>query len=76
MAYKLNNKTPQEVIRVFDEIESKIGYTTFKKLFGCILTDQGREFLDFKSIGYSKKNNRRRTKYFIVIHHHHMKNQI
>ena len=64
MAYKLNNKTPQEVVRVFDEIESKIGYTTFKKLFGCILTDQGREFLDFKSIGYSKKNNRRRTKIF------------
>lgn len=64
MAYKLNNKTPQEVVRVFDEIESKIGYTTFKKLFGCILTDQGREFLDFKSICYSKKNNRRRTKIF------------
>ena len=36
MAYKLNNKTPQEVVRVFDEIEAKIGYSTFKKLFGCL----------------------------------------
>lgn len=32
MAYKLNNKTPQEVVRVFDEILAKIGYSIFKKL--------------------------------------------
>lgn len=64
MAYKLNNKTPQEVIRVFDYIESKIGYTPFKRLFGCLLTDQGSEFLKFNEICRSKKTNRRRTKIF------------
>lgn len=64
MAYKLNSKTPQEVIRVFDYIESKIGYIPFKRLFGCLLADRGSEFLKFKEICYSKKNSRKRTKIF------------
>ena len=64
MAYKLNNKTPQEVVRVFDEIEAKIGYSTFKKLFGCLLTDRGSEFLKVNEICYSKEKLRKRTKIF------------
>ncbi|MDK9581071.1 hypothetical protein QQA45_06135 [Sneathia sanguinegens] len=64
MAYKLNNKTPQEVVRVFDEIEVKIGYSTFKKLFGCLLTDRGSEFLKMNEICYRKEKLRKRTKIF------------
>lgn len=64
MAYKLNNKTPQEVVRVFDEIEAKIGYSTFKKLFGCLLSDRGSEFLKVNEICYSKEKLRKRTKIF------------
>lgn len=56
MAYKLNNKTSQEVVRVFDEIEAKIGYSTFKKLFGCLLTDRGSEFLKVNKYAIAKKN--------------------
>lgn len=33
MAYKLENKTAQEVLRVLDDIENKIGFSTFKKIF-------------------------------------------
>lgn len=64
MAYKLNNKTPQEVVRVFYEIEAKIGYSTFKKLFGCLLSDRGSEFLKVNEICYSKEKLRKRTKIF------------
>ncbi|MBE2989084.1 hypothetical protein IMK14_00175 [Sneathia sp. DSM 16630] len=64
MAYKLNNKTPQEVVRVFDEIEAKIGYSTFKKLFGYLLSDRGSEFLKVNEICYSKEKLRKRTKIF------------
>ncbi|CAM3102340.1 hypothetical protein [Streptobacillus ratti] len=31
MGYKLDNKSPQEVLRVLDSIESKIGFSNFKK---------------------------------------------
>ena len=64
MAYKLNNKTPQEVVRVFDEIEAKIGYSTFKKLFGYLLSDRGSEFLKVNEICDSKEKLRKRTKIF------------
>ena len=64
MAYKLKSKTAQEVVRVFDEIEAKIGYSTFKKLFGCLLADRGSEFLKVNEICYSKEKLRKRTKIF------------
>ncbi len=64
MAYKLEYKTPYEVIRVLDNIEAKIGYSMFKKLFGVILTDRGSEFLRYKEIETSKKTLKQRTKIF------------
>ncbi|WP_156683029.1 IS30 family transposase [Oceanivirga miroungae] len=64
MAYKLKYKTPYEVLRVLDDIENKIGYSMFKKLFGVILTDRGSEFLKFNEIEISKKTLKNRTKIF------------
>lgn len=64
LLYKLNNKTPKEVIRVLDSIESKIGLKMFRKLFGVILTDRGSEFLKYTEIEYSKKTLTERTKIF------------
>ncbi len=64
MAYKLEYKTPYEVIRVLDNIEAKIGFSMFKKLFGVILTDRGSEFLRYKEIETSKKRLKQRTKIF------------
>lgn len=30
LGFKLNSKTPQEVIKVFDNIEKNIGFTNFR----------------------------------------------
>ncbi|MBS9784504.1 MAG: IS30 family transposase [Oceanivirga sp.] len=64
MAYKIKHKTPYEIIKIFDSIESKIGYSMFKKIFGVILTDRGSEFLKYKEIETSKKTLKQRTKIF------------
>lgn len=43
LGFKLNSKTPQEVIKVFDNIEKNIGFTNFRKIFGIMLSDS-REY--------------------------------
>lgn len=64
LIYKLENKSPSEVIRVFDMLENKIGTNKFKKLFGILLTDRGSEFLKHKEIETSVKTKFNRTKIF------------
>ena len=60
LGFKLNSKTPQEVIKVFDNIEKNIGFTNFRKIFGIMLSDRGSEFLKYKEItrGYTTKSKR------------------
>ena len=60
LGFKLNSKTPKEVIKVFDNIEKNIVFTNFRKIFGIMLSDRGSEFLKYKEItrGYTTKNKR------------------
>ncbi|WP_156286199.1 IS30 family transposase [Oceanivirga salmonicida] len=65
LGYKIEYKTPQEVIRILDDIERKIGLRMFRKLFGVMITDRGSEFLRFNEICESiKSKTLRRTKIF------------
>ena len=60
LGYKVKSKEAY----VFDEIEAKIGIRAFRKLFGCILTDQGGEFQKNKELCTSKITLGIRTKIF------------
>ena len=60
LVYKVKSKEAY----VFDEIEAKIGIRAFRKLFGCILTDQGGEFQKNKELCTSKITLGIRTKIF------------
>ena len=64
LVYKVKSKEAY----VFDEIEAKIGIRAFRKLFGCILTDQGGEFQKNKELCTSKITLGIRTKIFYCHH--------
>lgn len=60
--FLINSQTSNEIKRVLDEIEYRIGLDNFRKIFGVILTDRGKEFLDPDSFelsidGVSKRTN-------------------
>ena len=63
LGYIIPSKAQEEVIKVFDTLEEKLGTNNFKKLFPAILTDRGNEFLDADRIEHSK-NGEQRTKIF------------
>ena len=48
--FKIKNKYPTSVAKVFDWIEKRIGHKNFKRLFGVLLADQGSEFLNHEII--------------------------
>lgn len=50
ISFIMNNKTIDEVIKVFDYLKKNLGTELFKKLFRVILTDNGSEFFDPDSI--------------------------
>ena len=50
LGFKLNSKTPQEVIKVFDNIEKNIGFTNFRKIFGIMLSDSREYTQNIKKI--------------------------
>lgn len=64
LIYKLNNKTPMEVVRVFDKLEKTLGIRNFKKLFSILIADRGSEFLKYEAIEKSIQTNGRRTRIF------------
>ncbi len=64
LAYKIEYKTPIEILKVFDDIETMIGFKNFKKPFEIILTDQGSEFLKRKILEKSKNCKLNRCKIF------------
>lgn len=50
LIFLLENKTTEEVIKIFDHLKNKLGIVLFRKLFRVILTDNGCEFFDPDSI--------------------------
>jgi len=56
LIFRLQSKTQAEVIRVIDRIEADYGAEKFKRVFASITSDNGGEFLDFKSIERSALN--------------------
>ena len=64
LIYLINSQTPTEVKRVLDDIESKIGINDFRRLFPCILTDRGKEFMDPLSFETSIDSKTKRTNIF------------
>lgn len=61
LVYLIDSQSSSEVKRVLDDIESKIGLDIFKRLFPCILTDRGKEFMDPVSFETSIDNKTKRT---------------
>ena len=57
LIYVLNEKTKEEVTRVFLEIRKSIGNELYKKLFPVILTDRGSEFCDPKPLEQDLQTN-------------------
>lgn len=49
----LNNKTMEEVTKVFDYLQTTIPLEIYKKLFQVILTDNGSEFFDVNGIEFN-----------------------
>lgn len=63
LVYLLESQTQAEVCKVFDSLESELGYDTFTKLFPLILTDNGSEFKDPNALETSI-NGGKRTRIF------------
>lgn len=63
LVFLLNDQTQEEVVRVFDELTALLGIELFKRLFPCILTDNGHEFT-FRERIECDENGEIRTKAF------------
>jgi len=63
LIYLLESQTQAEVIKVFDSLESALGYDVFSKLFHTIITDNGSEFKDPEALETSL-DGRKRTRIF------------
>jgi IS30 family transposase len=63
-ALLLPEKTSSAVTAALDGLEEILGLKLFKQLFGLILTDNGVEFSDFKTIERSAVSKRSRTKVY------------
>lgn len=59
--YKLKGKLQTEVVRILNQIENKLGFDTFKKIFKTITMDNGVEFLDTTGIEQSQLSFKKRT---------------
>ena len=64
LVFLLESKKTEHVISVFNQIEEKVGIENFKKLFPCILTDRGIEFVNAYGIEFSNETGEQRTKVF------------
>jgi len=64
LIYLLDEQTPKCVNQAFNNIEKEIGIDNFKKLFPCILTDRGTEFVDALSIEHSLTGEKRTSVFY------------
>ena len=62
----MKDKTPASTLKIFDQLESVLGITNFKKFFDVILTDNGSEFYDFASLekSFALKKKKRCSIYY------------
>ncbi|WP_242631604.1 IS30 family transposase [Sedimentibacter sp. zth1] len=58
LAFLMDNKTQQCVNNVFSMLVQRLGVKVFKRLFPVILTDNGSEFQDPKSIEYGQNKDK------------------
>lgn len=63
LAFLLDEKSQKCVKEVFDFLSSRLGTSTFQKLFPVILTDNGSEFQNPEDLEYDQ-NGEKRTKIF------------
>lgn len=59
LAFLLKDKTTEEVERVFTWIKSQLGIELYKQTFACVLTDNGSEFANPKSIEFDYETGER-----------------
>lgn len=59
LAFLLKDKTTEEVERVFTWIKSQLGIKLYKQTFACVLTDNGSEFANPKSIEFDYETGER-----------------
>lgn len=64
LAFLLKDKTTEEVERVFTWIKSRLGIELYKRTFACVLTDNGSEFADPKSIEFDYETGERVCRLF------------
>lgn len=64
LAFILNEHSSKEVITTLDIIEEALGPDLFKSVFEVILTDNGHEFMDIKSMERSIYGGKRTTIFF------------
>ncbi len=64
LIFVLPSQTREEVARIFDLLEEKLGKDLFRKLFEIILTDGGHEFAGRSELETSSDQSQRTTVYY------------
>ena len=64
LMFLLSSQTKDEVLRVFNQLESGLGIELFRQLFGIILTDGGPEFAGREALETALDKSRRTTIYY------------
>jgi len=64
LAFLLKDKTTEEVERIFTWIKSQLGIELYKQTFACVLTDNGSEFANPKSIEFDYETGERVCRLF------------
>ncbi len=64
LIFLVENKNADKIVKIFDKIESKIGYENFVKVFGLILTDRDPSFADYEGFENSKIFDKKRANVF------------
>ena len=64
LIFLVENKNADKIVKLFDKIESKIGYENFVKVFGLILTDRDPSFADYEGFENSKIFDKKRANVF------------
>lgn len=62
--FLLNSQTTDEVVKVFNWLQSQLGIANFQRLFPCIVTDRGNEFVDALGIELDPSTGEQRTRIF------------
>ena len=68
LIFLVENKNADKIVKIFDKIESKVGYENFVRVFGLNLTDRGPSFADYEGSENSKIFDKKEQMYFTVMH--------